>query len=141
MSHFSEREEVQTEAGEEEFSQLTFPCMIDDEDFKGCSLDNAVKDRMNPPKVDWPNDIYRGFMEIVTEYRLSNACGDNIIKWFNQSTNFQESPLPAGTKQGRKFLDNISYISLSKKYRLPLFKRHNIHYIIDQLFKVSRLYF
>ena len=42
MSHFSEREEVQTEAGEEEFSQLTFPCTIDDEDFKGCSLDNVL---------------------------------------------------------------------------------------------------
>ena len=54
-------------------------------------------------------------MEIVTEYRLSNACGDSIIKWFNQSTNFQEGPLPANTKKGREFLDNIDFLHLAFK--------------------------
>lgn len=68
-------------------------------------MDDAIKDKTHPPSTEWPSDIYREFMEIVTEYQLSNACGDRIIKLINNSRNSNETSLPKNTKEGRKFLD------------------------------------
>ena len=130
MSQFSQGE-TERDVEEEELGNLT--SSIDAEDYNGCSLDDAIQDHMDPPKVDWPNDIYREFMEIVTEYRLSNSCGDRIIKWFNASTNFKESSLLASIKQGMNFWTiTIFHICFSKKYLLLLFKMSSILYIIAQ---------
>jgi hypothetical protein len=69
-----------------------------------------VDDKIHPPTTDWPNDIYREFMEIVTEYQLSNSCGDRIIKLINKSRhNPDENLLPKNTKEGRKFLDGNEF--------------------------------
>lgn len=86
------------------------------EDFKGTSLDDAINDRNHPQQVKWPNEVYRGFIELITEYRLSNACGDKIIKWFNASTSMEESPLPKSTKEGREFLNKtgVSYLDFKE---------------------------
>ena len=54
---------------------LTFPLFIDPEDYRGTTLDDAIKDKAYLPTTEWPNGIYREFMEIVTEYQLSNSCG------------------------------------------------------------------
>jgi hypothetical protein len=59
---------------------------------------------MHPPNTEWPNDIYREFMEIVMEFQLSNACGDKIIKLIDKSRQ-DKNPLPKSTREGRKFLD------------------------------------
>jgi hypothetical protein len=88
---------------------LTFPLSIDAEDFGGTTLDDAIEDKMHPPNTEWPNDIYREFMEIVMEYRLSNSCGDRIIKLIKNSKNSNENQLPVNTKEGRKFLDNDEF--------------------------------
>ena len=89
---------------------LTFPFFIDDEDYSGTTLDDATNDKMHPPKMEWPNDIYREFMEIVTEYQLSNPCGDRLIKLINSIENVKdENLLPKSTKEGRKFLDNSDF--------------------------------
>jgi hypothetical protein len=85
-------------------NNLTFPLSIDDEDYCGTSLDDAIKDKMHPPNTEWPNDIYREFMEIVMEFQLSNACGDKIIKLIDKSRQ-DKNPLPKSTREGRKFLD------------------------------------
>lgn len=92
---------------DEEIDNLTFPLSIDSEDFHGTTLDDAINDKMHPPNTEWPNDIYREFMEIVMEYQLSNSCGDRIIKLINKSRRHDsdENPLPKNTKEGRKFLD------------------------------------
>ena len=132
MSHLSQRGEMETDVEEEieeEYSDLTFSFSIDYEDYKGSSLDDAIQDHMNLPKIDWPNDIYRSFMEIVTEYRLSNACGDRIIKWFNASTEFQESPLSASTKKGREFLENLNFSHLLFK-EIPITTFQGIEYTL-----------
>ena len=86
---------------------LTFPLFIDPEDFYGTTLDDATNDKMYPPNTEWPNDIYCEFIEIVMEYKLSNSCGDRIIKLINKSKRDQpdEYPLPKSTKEGHKFLD------------------------------------
>ena len=85
------------------------------EDSKGTLLDDAINDRIHPQEVEWPNEVYHGFMELITEYRLSNACGDKIIKWFNASANIEESSLPKSTKEGREFLNNTGFSYLNFK--------------------------
>ena len=91
---------------------LTYPLSIDSEDFGGTTFENAIFDKMHPPNTEWPNEIYREFMEIITEYRLSNSCGDKIIKLINKSrqeTHNSEKILPANTQEGRKFLDATEF--------------------------------
>src|SRR5256885_10479145 len=79
--------ETQENVEDEEFDDvdLTFPLSIDAEDSRGTTLDDAINDKMHPQNTEWPNDIYREFMEIVMEYQLSNSCGDRIIKLINKS--------------------------------------------------------
>src|SRR5436853_4378823 len=100
--------ETQENVEDEEFDDvdLTFPLSIDAEDSRGNTLDDAINDRMHPQNTEWPNDIYREFMEIVMEYQLSNSCGDRIIKLIDKSRRApDENRLPKSTKEGRKFLD------------------------------------
>ena len=99
-------EGVDEEIDEEIDDNLIFPLIIDLKDSHGTMLDDAIKDKTHPPNTDWPNDIYREFMEIVMEYQLSNSCGDRILKLINKSKhNPDENLLPKNTKEGRKFLD------------------------------------
>lgn len=101
-----ESNKTDEEIDQEINNDLTFPFSIDSEDIGGTTLDDAVNDKMHPPNTEWPNDIYREFMEIVMEHQLSNSCGDRIIKLINKSRNFtDENLLPKNTKEGRKFLD------------------------------------
>ena len=76
-----EIDEVQNPEIDDEIDDvdLTFPFSIDNEDYRGTTLDDAINDKMHPPNTEWPNDIYRDFMEIVTEYQLSNSCGNRLI--------------------------------------------------------------
>src|SRR5256884_7427614 len=85
---------------------LTFPLSIDAEDSRKTTLDDAINDKMHLQNTEWPNDIYREFMEIIMEYQLSNSCGDQIIKLIDKSRRVSdENQLPKSTKEGRKFLE------------------------------------
>src|SRR3954471_3808509 len=102
--------ETDEEIDEEINDNLTFPLSIDPEDFNGTTLDDAINDKMHLLNTEWPNDIYRKFMEIVMEYQLSNSCGDRLIKLINNSRNStDENLLPINTKEGRKFLDLMNF--------------------------------
>ena len=80
FSEISEDESKQGDITDEEFEDnLTYPLSIDAEDSRGITLDDAINDKMHPQNTEWPNDIYREFMEIVMKYQLSNSCGDRII--------------------------------------------------------------
>ena len=107
FSEISEDESKQGDITDEEFEDnLTYPLSIDAEDSSGITLDDAINDKMHPQNTEWPNDIYREFMEIVMEYQLSNSCGDRIIKLIDKSRRApDENRLPKSTKEGRKFLD------------------------------------
>ena len=107
FSEISEDESKQGDITDEEFEDnLTYPLSIDAEDSSGITLDDAINDKMHPQNTEWPNDIYREFMEIVMEYQLSNSCGDRIIKLIDKSRRApNENRLPKSTKEGRKFLD------------------------------------
>ena len=103
-SSTSSSDEVK-EIDENDYGNLTFPFSPDPNDFSGTKFEDAVNDKMHPPNTEWPNEIYREFMEIVMEFQLSNSCGDRIIKLFNKSINFEKNSLPKNTKEGHKFLD------------------------------------
>ena len=107
LSEISEEESKQGNITDEEIDDnLTYPLSIDAEDSCGTTLDDAINDKMHPQNTEWPNDIYREFMEIVMEYQLSNSCGDRIIKLIDKSRRApDENRLPKSTKEGRKFLD------------------------------------
>jgi hypothetical protein len=114
----------------EEVDYLTFPLSIDSEDFCGTTLDDAIKDIMHPLNTEWPNDIYRKFMEIVMEYQLSNSCGDRIIKLINNSRNStDENSLPKSTKQGRKFLDANEFPYMKFK-TIPITNFQDVNYTV-----------
>ena len=80
----------ETDLEDEEAVNLTYPFSVNTEDYCGTTLDDAIKDKNHPPNTEWPNDIYREFMEIVMEYQLSNSCGDRIIKLINKSKNVEK---------------------------------------------------
>ena len=68
FSEISEDESKQGDITDEEFEDnLTYPLSIDAEDSRGITLDDAINDKMHPQNTEWPNDIYREFMEIVME--------------------------------------------------------------------------
>jgi hypothetical protein len=125
MNRESEKDD---ETDEEIDYHLTFPLSIDPEDFCGITLDDATTDKMHPPNTEWPNDIYREFMEIVMEYKLSNSCGDRIIKLINNSQNSTDkNPLPKSTKEGRKFLD-VAEFPYMKFKTVPITNFQGIDY-------------
>jgi len=59
-------------------------------------------------KADYPNETYADLMTLITKYKLSNATGNAIIKFFNKHANFNTSPLPKSIEQGRKYMDNMN---------------------------------
>ena len=52
----------------DEDDNLMFPFSVDNEDYSGITLDDAVNDKIHLPKIAWPNDIYREIMEIIIKY-------------------------------------------------------------------------
>src|SRR4051794_1311469 len=62
---------------------LTFLISIDPEDYCRITLNNAIKDKTHSLTTKWPNNIYCEFIEIITEYQLSNSCDNRLIKLFN----------------------------------------------------------
>src|SRR5947199_459694 len=80
--------------------KLTFLISINPEDYCGITLDDAIKDKTHPLTTEWPNNIYHEFMEIVTEYQLSNSCGNRLIKLFNSIENVNKNLFSKTTKVG-----------------------------------------
>ena len=67
----------------------------------------------NEVNVDYPNEAYGDLMALVTKYKLNNATGNAIIKFFNKHANLAASPLPKSIKQGRDYMDNMNIPTLT----------------------------
>ena len=95
---------------------------IDLEDLQGTTLDDALDTIEGKNRLDrivkWPNDAYRDFMELIVEGNISNKIGDKIIKFFNNHSNLENSPLPSSTKNGKDFLDQIDSPSIDFKEKV-----------------------
>jgi hypothetical protein len=92
---------------------------FDLEDLQGASLDDALDtiEGKNKPEhiAEWPNDVYREFMELIVEGNISNKIGDKIIQFFNKHSNLEKSPLPKSTKNGKDYLNQINSPSINFK--------------------------
>ena len=122
------KSEKDDETDEDINYQLTYSLSTDPDDFCETTLSDATTDKMHPPNTEWPNDIYREFMEIVMEYKLSNSCDDRIIKLINNSRNFTDKNLlPKSTKEGHKFLD-IAKFPYMKFKTVPITNFQKIDY-------------
>ena len=60
----------------------------------------------------YPNEAYADLMTLVTKYKLNNATGNAIIKFFNKHTNLSTSSLLISIEKGRKYMDNMNIPSL-----------------------------
>src|SRR5436305_15277621 len=94
----SEEINVDHETDEKIDVNLTFLISIDAKDYCGTTLDDARKDKTHLLTTKWPNNIYCEFMKIVTEYQLSNSCGDRLIKLFNSIKNVYKNLFSKTTK-------------------------------------------
>jgi len=59
--------------------------------------------------TEFPNDAYRDLMLLVTNNKLSNRTGNEIIQFFNKHSNLAKSPLPSNIEKGREFMDNMKF--------------------------------
>ena len=125
--NLQEMEETDVDEEMDEDVNLTYPFSADDKDYRGTTLDDATNDRMHPPNTEWPNDTYREFMEIITEYQLSNSCGDRIIKLVKSIETDNNNLLPKNTKEGRNFLDTSEFPYMKFK-KVPITKFQEIDY-------------
>lgn len=95
---------------------------FDPEDLKGASLDDAldtIEGKYEPERIaKYPNDVYRDFMELVTEGNISNKIGDKFIKLFNKHSALDKSPLPSSTKNGKSYLNQINSPSIDFKEKI-----------------------
>ena len=76
-------------------------------------LENILEEIDSKEIANFPNEAYGNLMELVTKYKLNNASGNAIIKFFNKHSNLASSPLPVSIEQGRKYMDNMNLPSLT----------------------------
>ena len=62
--------------------------------------------------VDYPNEAYADLMTLVTKYKLTNATGNAIIKFFNKHANVSMFILPKSIEVGRKYMDKMNVPNL-----------------------------
>src|ERR1043166_9599826 len=111
--NFASSSEEMEEINENDYGNLTYPFVSDPNDFSGTMFQDAINDKIYPPNTEWPNEIYREFMEIIMEFWLSNSCGNRIIKLVNKSKNSKnEDFLPKNTRKGREFLDASDFLNI-----------------------------
>ena len=95
---------------------------IDPEDLQGATFEDAIKSTKEKNKlekvINWPNNVYRDFMELIIDGNISNQIGDRIIKFFNTYSNLENSPLPKSTKSGKDYLNQIQSPSVYFKEKI-----------------------
>ena len=60
---------------------------------------DILEEKVSKVNVNYPNEAYEDFMTLVTKYRLSNATGNTIIRFFNKHANLDKSLLSKSTEQ------------------------------------------
>src|SRR5260363_145008 len=92
----------------------------------------SSSDEVNSKKYkDFPNEAYANLMALVTKFKLSNAVGNAIIKFFNKHSKLSKSPLPSNISQGKTYMNNMES---DLPYKKTCVLKHNdseyfLHYI------------
>ena len=79
---------------------------------------------LEPANTEFPNEAYKDLMLLVTNYKLSNKAGNEIIQFFNKHSNLATSPLPKNIKKGHEFMDNMK-ISSALEFNKIVITRYN----------------
>ena len=59
---------------------------------------DILEEKVSEVNVNYSNEAYEDFMILVTKYKLSNATGNAIIRFFNKHANLNKSLLPKSTE-------------------------------------------
>ena len=71
---------------------------------------------------EFPSEEFGDFMELLTKWNLSDACGSDILK-FSRKISRDDISLPTSVKQGRQLLDQINVPHISfKKVPIMIYK-------------------
>ncbi|KAF0476181.1 zn-finger domain-containing protein [Gigaspora margarita] len=98
---------------------------------KSCDeLSSSDEDNSKKYK-DFLNEAYTDLMALVTKFKLSNAVGNAIIKFFNKHSKLSKSPLPSNISQGKTYMNNMES---DLPYKKTCVLKHNdseyfLHYI------------
>jgi hypothetical protein len=70
-------------------------------------LSNAyeiLNSKTEPKQSLWPSETYREFMTAVTQYHLSDAAADSMLRIIRKSCT---ETLPSSTRKGRMYMDQM----------------------------------
>src|SRR6201988_456830 len=108
-------------------------------------LSSLDKDNSKKYK-DFLNEAYADLMALVTKFKLSNAVGNAIIKFFNKHSKLSKSPFPSNISQDKTYINNMES---DLSYKKTCVLKHNnseyfFHYIpileyIKNILKVLNL--
>lgn len=76
-----------------------------------------------PINIEFPNEAYKDLMLLVTNHKLNNKAGNEIIRFFNKHSNLTKSPLPKNIEKGRAFMNNMKFSTL--EFNKVFMARHN----------------
>ena len=79
--------------------------------------------------ADYPNEAYADLMTLVTKYKLTNATGNAIIKFFNKHANIGISILPKSIEEGYKYMDKMNLPNLKFTKTLVTTYNNNDYYL------------
>ena len=89
-----------------EMSTMSFADILESNTLESDTLESE------PANTEFPNEAYKDLMLLVTNYKLSNKAGNEIIQFFNKHSNLAKSPLPKNIEKGREFMNNMKISSL-----------------------------
>ena len=99
-----------------EMSTMSFADILESDILESdtLELDTLELDTLEsePANTEFPNEAYKDLMLLVTNYKLSNKAGNEIIQFFNKHSNLAKSPLPKNIEKGREFMNNMKISSL-----------------------------
>ncbi|KAF0452884.1 zn-finger domain-containing protein [Gigaspora margarita] len=98
---------------------------------KSCDKLSSSDEDNSKKYKDFPNEAYADLMALVTKFKLSNAVGNTIIKFFNKHSKLSKSPLPSNISQGKTYMNNMES---DLPYKKTCVLKHNnseyfLHYI------------
>jgi hypothetical protein len=68
--------------------------LTEEDDNHILDLTEEAKKSEDPKYMEFPNDAYKDLIILVTEHKLNNKAGNDIIHFFNKHSNLTKSPLP-----------------------------------------------
>jgi hypothetical protein len=91
---------------------------------------NSIDVSSSTNRPEFPSEEYGDFMELLTKWNLSDACGSDLLK-FARKIGRDDVNLPTSVKQGRQILDQINVPHISfKKVPIMTYKEETyyLHY-------------